>query len=159
MKRREFIKASAGTASVLCTCSLGFGLTSCAAITGNSSTPEAPAGSFTFKENKLIIDLAKIPELKQNGYSVKIEDKKVSSSNFKIIIAHTGNRNFLAYENRCTHGGREIEYLADENKFQCISFGHSSFTLDGKVISGPADSPLKKYRVEQKDEKLMISLV
>lgn len=159
MKRRDFIKTSAGTGIVLCTCSLGLGLGSCAAITGNSSTPDAPAGSYSFEENKLILDLAKIPELKKSGYSVKIEDDEKFSKTLKIIIAHTENGDYLAYENRCTHGGREIEYIGSEKKFQCISFGHSSFTLDGKVISGPADSPLNKYELEQKDEKLMIYLV
>jgi Rieske Fe-S protein len=40
-----------------------------------------------------------------------------------------------------------VEYLPEEQKFRCVSLGHSEFARDGSLLKGPAEEPLKVYQV------------
>ena len=154
MERRKFIKTS-GTL-IACTCAVG-GFNACKAMSGVSKTPLAAESSYSYSEGKLTLDLTKNPELTKAGGSIKLEFEAKKELQ-KLLVANAGDQKYLVFTNKCTHGQREIEYLHDDNKLQCVSFGHSQYNVDGKVIKGPAPEALKKYEVETENNMLFIKV-
>lgn len=154
MKRRKFIKTS-GTV-IACTCAVG-SLNACKAISGVSKTPLAAENSYTFSDGTLTIDLSKNPNLLKAGSSIKLEFEAKKELQ-KILIAKTKENDYQVFTNKCTHGQREIEYMHNENKFQCVSFGHSQYDSKGSVIKGPAPKALKKHEVIIVGNNLLIKV-
>lgn len=138
----------------VCTCGISF-INGCKAITGNSDTPLLSRNTYIYSQGTLQLDLTKIPELKRDGGSVKLE---MPDRNLKIIVARTGDHAFVALRDRCSHGGRELEYFHDQSIFRCVSFGHSRFDLEGNVMKGPAKNLLLKYNSILVDDILQISV-
>jgi len=128
-------------------------------FTGVSDTPVAPEESIMFSDNQIILDLQLIPEFNKPGGSVKFEIAQDLNKPLKVLVINSMENGFQAYENRCTHGGREIEYEGEDNILQCVSFGHSKYDLNGQVIRGPAPSPLRKFNVNHTDDQLIITQV
>lgn len=157
MKRRTFIKTTGLGAATVCTC--GLSMNSCSMFSGISHTPIAPEESIQLSEYEVILDLTLIPELDKSGGSVKFEITQDPDDPLKVLVINSGEDGLMAYENRCTHGGREIEYMSDDGILRCVSFGHSKYDLDGKVQGGPAPAPLRKFKVNQTDDKLIINLI
>ena len=62
----------------------------------------------------------------------------------RIIIARPRGDEFVAVSQTCTHQKVIVQYDAVDKQFHCPNHG-SNFTLDGKVINGPATQALKKY--------------
>ena len=107
-------------------------ITSCEKETTPDETPPAPL-------KDLIIDLS-LPansSLNTAGSSKTVEG---------IIIANTGNNNFVALQSACTHQGTPVGYNYSTNSFQCPAHG-SAFSIAGIVINGPAPTALKSYTV------------
>ncbi len=153
VNRKEFLKVSGAAAACACA---GVSFNGCSMVTGVSNTPAAPERSFSLKAKRLIVDTAKIPELGTDGGSVKLKTGEGDAER-KVIIVRSGNR-YLAYEDRCTHGQRELEFAPADGKLCCVSFGQSEFDLDGNVLGGPAEGPLKKYRLILEGNLLNIDL-
>lgn len=63
-----------------------------------------------------------------------------------VLVAPAGGK-LIALSAECTHAGCEVAWRADENDFHCPCH-NSKFTIDGKVISGPAKEPLPRYEVK-----------
>ena len=76
-----------------------------------------------------------------------------------MILAHVEDNRFEIASLHCTHRGVEVEYDHLETRFKCPSLGHSTFTMDGANISGPAKRPLKKYEAVLKDALLIIDVI
>ena len=157
MKRRTFIKTTGLGAATVCTC--GLSMNSCSMFSGISDTPAAPEESILFSENQVTLNLALIPELENAGGSVKFELKEYDEDPLKILVVNAENHGLMAYENRCSHGGREIEYQDEGGILQCVSFGHSKYDLNGRVTGGPAPLPIRKFNVIHTDNTLIINLV
>lgn len=152
--RREFVKkVSMVSASVLLATSTSTLLTGCSTITYISQSPLIPKDAYSIAGDQLEIDLSKVPDLAFAGDSASIEDD--SLLNF-LLIAKTGKDNFVVVSSECTHRGKALRYKHDEGVFQCSSLGSSKFGLDGKVISGPADKPLKVFYTNLTGNKLII---
>jgi nitrite reductase/ring-hydroxylating ferredoxin subunit len=148
MNRGDFLK----TGGILAACACGiYFMNGCNAITGNSDSPHLSKNTYSFSQGTLLPDLIKIPEFKRNGGSVKLEepDRKL-----KIIVAKTGDHAFVALRDRCSHGGRELDYFRDQSIFRNVSFGHSRFDLEGNVMKGPAKNLLLKYNSILVDDEL-----
>lgn len=149
MNRRLFIKSSGATVAATCLCGAGFN--ACTMIQGVSSMTTIPVTSYTIDGNHLIIKLDQVPDLAKIGGSAKL-----ASADHKIAIVKISELEFMVFENRCSHGGRELNYLADQQKIQCTSFGKSRYNLDGEVEKGPAPSPIKLYDSFKEAEQLTI---
>jgi cytochrome b6-f complex iron-sulfur subunit len=141
--RREFIK-KAGFVTV-CTCS-GFGMKGCSMFSGVSGTPEILSDAWNVENGNLVIDLNQAESLKEPGGSGKltIVDPE-SGEKIKIIVIQPGEGEYKAFADRCTHGGRELNYLHDKKQLKCSSFGQSTFTLQGEAVKGPAKDPVDIY--------------
>ena len=70
-----------------------------------------------------------------------------------IYVRRAEDGGFTAVLASCTHRGCQPEPLAD--RLTCPCHG-SEFTFDGTVLSGPAESPLIRYSVEETDGQLNI---
>ena len=118
---------------------------------------KAAEGSFVLDVKPLVFDLLNNATLKTPGNSIKLSviNNKVIT---KIMILCSDQGIYKAVPNKCTHGGMELEYRPAEKIIRCVSFGKSEFNLAGKVLKGPAPTPLKTYPVSVKSDKILITL-
>ena len=140
-ERRSFIT---GTGKLIVGTACGCSLLSCKVITGIGDVPELPLDFYRIEGDELNIALEGIPELARVGGSVKVTSKQLSDP---LIIAHVSEGKYVVASVRCTHWGRELEYLPEAQKFRCVSLGHSEFSTDGSLLKGPAERPLRIYEV------------
>ena len=103
------------------------------------------------------IQLDDVPKLREKGYGMKFKvsgpDKEI-----KIVIVHANDDQFYALENKCTHGGRELEYKEGDEIMRCTSFGHSKFELDGDLVKGPAKNDLPTFPVTSDQNEIVITI-
>jgi len=125
------------------------------AIMGICETPPLEGELWTPEGNQVTITFgggaARIPV----GSAARLEGKGLVAS---ILIVHAGGDDYLAFENRCTHGGRRLDPVEGEAELRCCSVNHSRFDYAGNKLSGPAKGLLKKYAVEKRGEELMVTL-
>src|SRR6476620_179834 len=82
----------------------------------------------------------------------------VDSSAGKIIVLHEADDKYLAFSAKCTHKGGLVEYDAASNKLTCPKHGSAFDGVDGKVLKGPADEPLKAYPAKAADKKVTVTV-
>ena len=75
----------------------------------------------------------------------------------KVIawVVRTDESNVIAYAPQCTHLGCAYHWEAPRNEFVCPCH-ESRFSIDGKVLGGPAARPLDRYPVRVENSKLLI---
>jgi menaquinol-cytochrome c reductase iron-sulfur subunit len=75
----------------------------------------------------------------------------------KVIawVVRPDEKSVVAYSPQCTHLGCAYHWEDQQGKFICPCHA-SAFSLDGKVLEGPADRPLDRYVVQIKNSKLLI---
>ncbi len=61
-----------------------------------------------------------------------------------ITIRRAFENTFIVLNNRCTHQFCRVDWLGDQNLFECPCH-FSQFSRSGKVLAGPAEEPLQKY--------------
>ncbi|MGP8245089.1 MAG: ubiquinol-cytochrome c reductase iron-sulfur subunit [Bryobacteraceae bacterium] len=80
--------------------------------------------------------------------------KIVSEKTTAWVVKHTDNT-VTAFGPQCTHLGCAYHWTETANEFLCPC--HTSvFSIDGKVISGPAPRPLDRYDTKIEAGKLFI---
>lgn len=154
MAKGQYLKTTAAIAILFAIASLSF---SCGVLTGVSGTAEAPEGSYSMEGNTVTLDLAKAGSTLYDKGSVKFSFGE-GENKLKIIVVVLSGGSLKAYENRCTRGRGELEYKGGLQILQCVSLSGSKYDLDGKVISGPAGSPVRVFETKQKDDKLIIKI-
>ncbi len=119
------------------------------------STETLPAGAFSITGSSLVIDLKQAPPLARSGGAVKIvdPDRKIN-----LIVVHSSKKGFTVLDRACTHGGAPVVYHRRNDTVQCVSWGHSEFTLDGQVLGGSAKKPLRRYSVRRAGNRLEVQL-
>ena len=136
--RRKFIE-KAGIAVVLGTFGASF-FTSCTTNSedtdpnGNSNT-NSPNG-ITISGSTIRIDLQVQTSLNTSGRWLLINEAKTLVANI--------NGSFVALSSVCTHSGCSDSWSFGNNRFTCTCH-NSIFDATGKVIQGPASSPLPLY--------------
>lgn len=155
--RREFIR-KAGLATA-CVCTGLAGVNGCSMIGGISRTPEIMSDAWELDGDSLIVNLDRVDCLRDPGGSGKLNiGDQLNGDETKIIIIHQREEEYKAFADCCTHGCRELNYLHDKEQLECSSFGKSAFTLNGKVIKGPAEAPLKTYSLQKTDNRIIIDI-
>ena len=155
IRRREFIKLTGATA--LCACACGVGISGCSNSTGVSNVPLAPEGSYRRDGGRVIVSLTAADQLNPVGGAVKFTLDGGEDAGEKIVIVHSGDETYQAFADRCTHNGKELDYLHEGKKLQCRS-GKAQFDLEGNVIKGPAESALLAYPTRREGDKLVIEV-
>jgi cytochrome b6-f complex iron-sulfur subunit len=72
-----------------------------------------------------------------------------------IVLVHNQEGQIKAFSAICTHLGCLVEYRNEDKKIHCNCHG-SVFDLEGKNIGGPAPRPLQPYRVELKEDNVIV---
>jgi menaquinol-cytochrome c reductase iron-sulfur subunit len=98
-------------------------------------TPKSPV-EMTFRYNRT--DGWKISSEKSTAWVVKQPDNSV-----------------VAFGPQCTHLGCAYHWDDGKNEFICPCH-NSLFSMDGKVISGPAPRPLDRYQTKIDGQKLLL---
>ena len=125
------------------------------AILGICETPPLDVTLWTVEGNQVTVRLGEASALAPEGGAARLEGSGLSSS---VLIVHAGQGEYLAFENRCTHGGRKLDPVAGKEELRCCSVNHSRFDYRGNKLSGPAEGSLKTYRVERRGEELFVTL-
>ena len=141
MDRKEFLKRSCqgclfGTAAILLP-----SLTGCSPAVFNvyktavaNNMIELPLSLF--EKNSLQI-------IRPQGWQYDIAVQKKPEGNYTAILME------------CTH--MENQLIASQNGFSCSLHG-SRFNVNGEVIKGPAERPLKSYSTSVQNNKLILSI-
>jgi cytochrome b6-f complex iron-sulfur subunit len=137
--RRKFIE-KVGITAVLGTFGVSF-FTSCTTSTedadpnGNSNNNTTPNG-ITVVGSTIKIDLQVQTNLNTSGRWLLINEAKTLVANI--------NGSFVAMSSVCTHSGCADSWSFANNRFTCTCH-NSIFDATGKVLQGPASSPLPLY--------------
>jgi Rieske Fe-S protein len=152
LNRRQVLRHATLLLGGACVCHLA-----CGAIPKSTpcTTPLLEPASLTAGEKQLDIDLALAPSLDTPGGAARIilPDRALD-----ILLVRTGDKVFMALEGQCTHAGRPLSYVATRRLLQCNNFGHSLFDMQGAVVKGPAEKPLKSYAVALQNGRLCLTL-
>jgi menaquinol-cytochrome c reductase iron-sulfur subunit len=73
-------------------------------------------------------------------------------------VVRTDDHSVIAFDPACTHLGCAYHWDAPANHFICPCHA-SAFSIDGKVLSGPAPRPLDRYVVKVESGKVLIGSV
>jgi Rieske Fe-S protein len=119
-------------------------LGACASLVTRTVTPV---------DGVLRLALVHYPELTAEAGSLKVRPDGAPDP---IYVLALGNRRFAALSPICTHLGCTVEI--EESRLVCPCHG-SNYDREGRVLRGPAEHPLARYRVElTSDDVLVIDL-
>jgi cytochrome b6-f complex iron-sulfur subunit len=149
---RAAATASAATASAA---------TASAATASAATASAATASAATFNDNAQKAAVAPIatatiavaPASLQLGLKEHKTLSKVGGfeiiplANDTLIVACTEAASFVACSAICPHKGCKVVYEHDAKEFVCPCHD-SRFALDGRVLKGPAKTPLKSYATD-----------
>ncbi len=80
---------------------------------------------------------------------------KITSEKSTAWVVKSANNKVVAFGPQCTHLGCAYHWEEGKNEFLCPC--HSSlFSIDGKVISGPAPRPLDRYETKLQGNRLLL---
>ena len=104
------------------------------------------------KTKKVGLPLAKAPALQKVDGSVilKIKDQD-------ILFVRTGDAEVKAVSSVCTHQKCQVAYNAKTRQIDCSCHG-SRFTVDGKVLNGPATKDLLNFNARLNGEQIVIEI-
>lgn len=110
---------------------------------------------WMFENGKIIVDLARAPELGRRNGAIRLEKKNLPE---RVLVIQGDDGEYYAFKNRCTHGKRRLDPMPAIQQVQCCSIGKSTFDYGGKKISGPAKEDIDTYIMTVEDGKLLIAL-
>ena len=137
MKRREFFPTAIYSSLAIAAIP-----TLVASCQKDTVKPSIPGGETT-------IDLSN-----PSYSSLKSDGGYIYTGN--IIVINTGNENFVALSDICTHAGCTVTYSNGATDLYCPCHG-SIFSLNGAVQRGPATVPLPRYKITRNANVLTIS--
>ncbi len=155
VNRRAFIKLSG--AAVLCACAEALGLSACSIWRSEWDVPYAPEGSYGREGDKVIVSLSATNLLREVGAAVRLRLGHDKDSEQRIIVVRSNVDAYRAFVDHCTHNGKELYYLHEENVLRCYS-GRSYFDLEGQVIKGPAEIALHPFQTHRAEDELVIEI-
>ena len=125
------------------------------AILGKCETKELDPGLWSLENGAVRIKLGEVAELAAKGGAIYLKGKGLDAP---VLIVRTEDDRYLAFANKCTHGGRKLDHRPDESKLRCCSIGHSTFDYEGNLIKGSGKGPIAKYSTEISGADLIVKL-
>ena len=123
------------------------------ALLGKCDTRPLPGDCWSIEGADVRVKLSQMPQPLPMGGAVYLAGDRLSEP---LLLVRTEEDRYLAFINRCTHGGRKIDPVPGKPLLRCCSLGHSIYDYNGMNISGPAKGPIVKYEVEQSEGDLII---
>lgn len=85
----------------------------------------------------------------------RVDGWKIQSEKSTAWVVKQADNRVVAFGPQCTHLGCAYHWEESKNQFLCPC--HSSlFSMDGKVVSGPAPRPLDRFETKVEGNKLLI---
>jgi len=124
-------------------------------VCGISETQKPAKGDcWNYADGKLVINLQEATELRTAGSAIRFEGDNLP---VRVLVVNSENGEYRAYLNKCTHfGHRRLDPVPGTDTVQCCSINKSTYDSEGNRIFGPAPHSIKRYPVEQNDEKLIV---
>jgi menaquinol-cytochrome c reductase iron-sulfur subunit len=85
----------------------------------------------------------------------RVDGWRVLNEKSTAWVVRKDDRNVVAFTPQCTHLGCAYHWDEKENNFFCPCH-NSVFTIDGKVLNGPAPRPLDRYVTKIDQGKVLI---
>lgn len=105
----------------------------------NSTGGETPVASSPRTDGFVVVGT--VADLNQKG---QVLNKRSPVGSVLVIRNPAAANQLLAVNPSCTHLGCTVDWKSQPREFVCPCHG-SKFATDGKVVTGPADKPLKTY--------------
>ena len=86
---------------------------------------------------------------------MRVDGWKVSSEKDTAWVLKTASNQVVAYGPQCTHLGCAYHWDGGKNEFVCPCH-NSVFSIDGRVLGGPAPRPLDRYQTKIDGKKLLL---
>lgn len=118
LNRRDFVAATAGSVALV--------------VLGSEQVSAHPAA-----DEKATVDIGKPADYPAGAFSDKFAKRD------KLLVAHTGGK-LYALTAVCPH--RKGTLAVKNGEFGCPRHG-SLFSVDGKVVKGPAKKPLARFGI------------
>ncbi len=80
---------------------------------------------------------------------------KIITEKSTAWVVKMNENEVVAYTPQCTHLGCAYHWEEGKGEFLCPCHT-SNFSLDGKVLNGPAPRPLDRYQVKLQGTRVMI---
>jgi menaquinol-cytochrome c reductase iron-sulfur subunit len=110
------------------------------------------------------IDVADIGSLPLNAPEEKVfrrtrvDGWKVTSEKTTVWVVKKSDQEVVAFAPQCTHLGCAYHWVEETKEFLCPCHT-STFSIDGKVLTGPAPRPLDRYEVKLDGTKLQVGKI
>jgi menaquinol-cytochrome c reductase iron-sulfur subunit len=88
----------------------------------------------------------------------RVDGWKVSSEKTTAWVVRLSEKDVVAFAPQCTHLGCAYHWDARNGNFLCPCHT-SAFSVEGKVLTGPAPRPLDRYQSKIEGGKLFIGPV
>ncbi|MDZ4799825.1 MAG: ubiquinol-cytochrome c reductase iron-sulfur subunit [Bryobacteraceae bacterium] len=88
----------------------------------------------------------------------RVDGWKTSNERASAWVIRTSPTEVIALAPQCTHLGCAYHWAEDKKEFACPCHT-SAFSMDGKVLSGPAPRSLDRYEVKLEGSKLLLGEV
>jgi Rieske Fe-S protein len=113
----------------------------------------------TVDDNTLVLSFVDHPELSNPGGSALVEDPRYKDpSCFQdFVVVANANAGYVAVSGSCTHSCCTVSFNKTAQRFECPCHG-SRFSIAGKVLLGPAGSPLQSLSVCADDCAVYVQL-
>ncbi len=115
--------------------------------------PPVDASCWRFENGVIYIDLAKAKELSEPGGAIRLEENGMSE---RVLVMRAEDDQWVAYHNRCAHGGRRLDPIDGGQRVRCCSVGQSVYDKEGHVLSGSAKKDIKTYPVEVQGDEIVV---
>ena len=112
------------------------------------SCSSLPIYKTTLQKNTMLVPAVQL--LQVNPFLLVREN----SLEYDVLIVKKNN-GYQAMYLQCTHENNPL--MVGEKKITCAAHG-SEFSLDGEVLKGPADKPLKHFETKIIDNNLVINI-
>jgi len=110
---------------------------------------------WSYENGKLIIELAKAPELAELSGALRFEENGLPE---RVLVVKGEDGHFYAFKNHCTHRNRRLDPIPGTETVQCCSVGKSTFDLGGLKKAGAAKADIKTYSMNIKENKLIVNV-
>ncbi len=157
MNKEKIIKQTKNELLVLLPAIINFVIfAACATMTHISQVPVVRNSDYAVTEDSTVVLKSRATDrLGKTGNAVIIEDDRLAGA---IIIVQAEKGKYVAASDLSARCEKVLSYNGINKHFICSSPEPSEFDITGKVISGPAEKPLKIYDIFVKDGNLIFSM-
>ena len=128
-------------------------LTTCFPVVLAACAPTKSATQATAKADAPVADDKSTAKKTAEGFTVLGSVAQLEKAGYLQIKGIAVSKNSanpkqpIAVNTTCTHSGCEVKWSAGEKRYECPCHD-AEFAADGKVLKGPASSPLATYPVK-----------